>query len=79
MKFNRQSRPNLRLVTSEEEFHHGAWRHGEVLVKVGKMGGRVINAAPEYESAAAVARASGVPLKTVMDEARRAFDAQEEG
>jgi len=32
MKSIHQKRPTLRLVTSDEEFNHGAWRHGEVLV-----------------------------------------------
>lgn len=47
-------------------------RYGPVAVKLGKLEGRVVNAAPEYESARSLARSSGVPLKLVFAEAQRA-------
>ena len=42
---------------------------GEVRVKVKHLGEREI-VAPEYEDCARVARAAGVPLRTVYDAAR---------
>lgn len=47
-------------------------RFGPVVVKLGKLDGKVVNAAPEYESARALARATSVPLKLVFAEAQRA-------
>jgi uncharacterized protein (TIGR00299 family) protein len=43
---------------------------GRVRVKLGRDRGEVVNAAPEFEDCAAVARASGRPLKQVMAEAQ---------
>lgn len=40
-------------------------RLGAVTVKLGKLGGKVVQAAPEYESCKRVAQAKGVPLKDV--------------
>jgi uncharacterized protein (DUF111 family) len=46
-----------------------------VRVKLGREAGRVVNAAPEFADCAAVAAASGRPLKQVMAEAQaRALD-----
>ena len=42
---------------------------GEVSVKLGKLNGRVVQAAPEFESCRKVAAAAGVPLKAVYEEA----------
>jgi pyridinium-3,5-bisthiocarboxylic acid mononucleotide nickel chelatase len=39
---------------------------GAVRVKVASLGGRVVNVAPEYEDCAALARASGEPLKAIL-------------
>ncbi|MCB9528031.1 MAG: LarC family nickel insertion protein [Myxococcales bacterium] len=46
---------------------------GPVAVKVARQGGRIHNAAPEYEDCRALARAAGVPLKTVYQHAVAAF------
>lgn len=48
-----------------------AW--GEVDVKVGVMGGKVVQFAPEYAHCEAAARAHGVPLKMVFEVARNAY------
>ena len=46
---------------------------GPVSVKVAHRGEKVLNVAPEYEDCARVARAKGVPLKTVYQHAIAAF------
>ena len=38
---------------------------GSVRVKLGLLDGRVVNVAPEHDDCAAVARAMGVPVKSV--------------
>jgi uncharacterized protein (DUF111 family) len=40
-----------------------------VRVKRGRRGGRVTTAAPEHDDAAAAARATGMPLKTIYERA----------
>lgn len=47
--------------------------YGEVRVKVARRGGRVLNAAPEYEDCRRLARAADVPLKVVYQHAVAAF------
>jgi uncharacterized protein (TIGR00299 family) protein len=42
---------------------------GEVRVKIGLLGGRVVNVAPEHDDCAALARAHGKPVKAVWAEA----------
>jgi len=46
---------------------------GRVRIKVGRLGGRVVNYHPEYDDCAAIARASGIPLKRVQAEAVAVF------
>jgi len=45
---------------------------GTVKVKLGRLDGRVLQAAPEFESCRSVAAMAGVPVKEVFDAARRA-------
>jgi uncharacterized protein (DUF111 family) len=45
---------------------------GRVRVKLGLDGGRVVNVAPEFADCAAVATATGTPLKEVMARAQAA-------
>jgi uncharacterized protein (TIGR00299 family) protein len=59
------------------EIRQVATAHGPVRVKIGIMDGEVVRSAPEYEDCLKVARASGQPLKDVMDEAVRALDRAE--
>jgi uncharacterized protein (DUF111 family) len=53
-------------------------RHGEVTVKLGLTGDRVLQIAPEFESCRAVADKAAVPLREVqlaaMEAARAAFE-----
>jgi uncharacterized protein (TIGR00299 family) protein len=51
---------------------------GEVPVKVARRDGKVVNAAPEYEACARLARERGVPLKTVYQHAIAAYLAREQ-
>lgn len=48
---------------------------GEVRVKLGLLDGRVVQAAPEYESCRVLAEQAGVPLRVVMEAAMRALPA----
>ena len=52
---------------------------GRVRMKVVSLPDGTRRAAPEFEDAAAVARASGVPLQRVMDRARALWEAGREG
>jgi uncharacterized protein (DUF111 family) len=49
---------------------------GPVRIKLGELDGRVLNAAPEYEDALALARERGVPLKEVLAAAMAAWRAR---
>jgi uncharacterized protein (TIGR00299 family) protein len=48
-------------------------RYGTVRVKSGSLGGRELQAWPEYEDCAALARKSGVPLKRIQEAALEAY------
>ncbi len=45
--------------------------YGSIRVKVALLGGRCVNIQPEYEDCKKIATRSSIPLKTVMEEARR--------
>lgn len=47
--------------------------HGEVRMKIGESGGRVVVASPEYDDCAAAAAKSGASLRDVMQAARAAW------
>jgi uncharacterized protein (DUF111 family) len=47
--------------------------HGAVTVKVGKLDGKVLQAAPEFESCKSLAEQARVPIKDIYDSALRAF------
>jgi uncharacterized protein (TIGR00299 family) protein len=47
--------------------------YGPIRIKVGRRGGEVVNAAPEFEDCRRAALDGGVPLKEVMEAARTAF------
>jgi uncharacterized protein (TIGR00299 family) protein len=49
--------------------------YGDVQVKLGRLDGRVVQAAPEYESCKRAAEEAGVPLKQVYEAANRAVPA----
>ena len=47
--------------------------HGSVTVKVGKLDGKVLQAAPEFESCKKLAEQAKLPLKEIYEAALRAF------
>jgi pyridinium-3,5-bisthiocarboxylic acid mononucleotide nickel chelatase len=49
---------------------------GAIRVKVGRRGGAVLQAGPEYDDCAAAAQQHGVPLRQVQDAARQAWNKQ---
>jgi uncharacterized protein (TIGR00299 family) protein len=50
---------------------------GSVRMKLARLNGSVLNAAPEYEDCRRIAAARGVPLKQVLAEAALAFEKQQ--
>jgi uncharacterized protein (TIGR00299 family) protein len=51
--------------------------HGEVMVKVGKLDGHVIQSAPEFESCRKLAAQSGLPIKTIYEAAVKSMTKHE--
>ena len=47
--------------------------HGSVTVKLGRLDGKVLQAAPEFESCKKLAEQAKVPLKEIYEAALRAF------
>lgn len=58
------------------EFHTVPTPFGQVSVKVGKLDGKVMQTAPEYESCKKLAEEKGVPLKTIYEAALLAVQAE---
>jgi uncharacterized protein (TIGR00299 family) protein len=56
----------------KREFMQVKTPHGEVTVKIGKLDGKVVQAAPEFESCRKVAEAAKVPIKEVYEAAHKA-------
>jgi pyridinium-3,5-bisthiocarboxylic acid mononucleotide nickel chelatase len=54
------------------EFTTVQTRYGSVTVKLGKLDGKVLQAAPEFESCKKLAEQAKVPIKEVYDAALRA-------
>ena len=51
-------------------FEEVSTRWGNVRVKTGILGERIVSAEPEFEDCALIAREAGVPVKIVLQEAR---------
>ena len=47
--------------------------YGKVAVKIGRLDGRIVQAAPEFESCKAIAAAADIPIKTVYEAAVKAL------
>jgi len=70
----------VRRTTAERrklrrEFKVVPTAYGEITVKLGRMDGRVVQAAPEFESCRAAAGAAGVPVRVVLEAASAAAQA----
>ena len=67
----------IRRLKLARRFETVKTRHGEVTVKLGFKGGRLLQVAPEFEGCRAVAERAGVPLREVhvaaLEAARAAF------
>jgi uncharacterized protein (TIGR00299 family) protein len=57
------------------EFASVPTEHGEITVKLGRLNGEIIQAAPEFESCRQAAASAGVSLRQVYDAALKALDA----
>jgi uncharacterized protein (TIGR00299 family) protein len=64
--------PPLARLVCDREMREVTTHWGVVQVKVKLLNGVVHSAAPEYEDCARIAREHGIPLRRVMDAARRA-------
>jgi uncharacterized protein (DUF111 family) len=65
-------------VALRREFTKVATAWGEVCIKIARWpSGEIANASPEYEDCRKLAAEHSVPLKRVMQEAMRAFEAAE--
>src|SRR5829696_3751200 len=62
-------------VALERDWRAVALRGGEVRIKVALRAGRIVHATPEFDDAAALARARDVPVRQVLDEAVAAAEA----
>ena len=60
----------------DREFVTVTTPYGAVKVKVGKSGGKVITAAPEYEDCRRIAQETGTPLRDVMTSVMKAYATQ---
>jgi uncharacterized protein (TIGR00299 family) protein len=51
--------------------------YGDVIMKIGKLNGKVLQAAPEFESCRKLAEQAGVPLKSVYEAANQAMSLED--
>jgi len=67
----RMRREQRRILEREHVIVESRW--GAIRIKLGRLQGVVLNSAPEFEDCRVIAEASGVPLKTVLQEALRLY------
>jgi len=60
-------------TTLERQFIEVDTEYGKLKIKVSKLDGEVVNAAPEYEDCARIAREAEVPLKQVQAAAMKSY------
>ncbi len=63
----------MQRLKAQRSFQHIDTPFGPVLVKIKRLGTRIINAAPEYEECQRIAKERGVPLVEVYDVAQQAI------
>jgi uncharacterized protein (DUF111 family) len=57
----------------QREFAAVKTPYGEVTIKVGKLNGKIVQAAPEFESCRKLAEEAKVPLKAIYEAAQKNF------
>jgi uncharacterized protein (TIGR00299 family) protein len=67
----RMRQEQRRILDREHVTVESVW--GPIRVKLGRLQGEVVNCAPEFEDCRRIAEATGVPLKTVLQEALRLY------
>jgi hypothetical protein len=73
----RMRQERRRILNREHVTVQSPW--GPIRVKLGRLQGEVVNCAPEFEDCRKIAEATGVPLKTVLQEAMRLYQAPAAG
>jgi uncharacterized protein (TIGR00299 family) protein len=78
MLFRQTSTFGVRRYTAERrklrrEFMTVQTPYGSIIVKVGRLDGKVLQAAPEFDSCRKLAEQANVPVKTIYDAALRAL------
>jgi uncharacterized protein (TIGR00299 family) protein len=73
----RMRQEQRRILAREHVTVASCW--GPIRVKLGRLQGEVVNCAPEFEDCRRIAEATGVPLKTVLQEALRLYLASAAG
>jgi len=63
----------LERIALDREIVKVETKWGEVEVKVARMGDKILGFSPELRSCEEIARKENIPLKAVMDEARKAY------
>lgn len=71
-------RSEVDRIVADREIVRVDTRFGPAELKIARIGGQVVNAAPEFDSCAALARAAGVPLIEVYRAAISAFAGDQE-
>jgi pyridinium-3,5-bisthiocarboxylic acid mononucleotide nickel chelatase len=71
----RMRQEQRRILNREHVTVESVW--GPIRVKLGRLNGEVVNCAPEFEDCRKIAEATGVPLKTVLQEAMRLYQSLE--
>ncbi|PSH04501.1 MAG: TIGR00299 family protein [Acidobacteria bacterium] len=67
----RMRQEQRRVLDREHVTVQSFW--GPIRVKLGRLQGQVVNCAPEFEDCRKIAESTGVPLKTVLQEALRLY------
>ncbi len=67
----RMRQEQRRILNREHVTVESPW--GPIRIKLGRLQGEVVNCAPEFEDCRRIAEATGVPLKSVLQEALRLY------
>jgi pyridinium-3,5-bisthiocarboxylic acid mononucleotide nickel chelatase len=67
----RMRQEQRRILDREHVTVASPW--GPIRVKLGRLQGEIVNCSPEFEDCRSIAEATGVPLKTVLQEALRLY------